>query len=151
MWELCQNANKGIFNLRHCSSLLIVDSHPFSLSDPTGCLQLLLWSVLDSQRDRATWLIYINHSKNSQKVVEKYQAGDSGKAKLSYLPPCKYSTSQWKTWWHVFSKTWWQNFVSTLKDIKNPHSLYCWHLTWDMVKLSLYSEERSNKLLLCLW
>lgn len=54
-------------NLRHCGSWLIVDSP----SDPTGCLHLLLWSVFDSQRDRATLLIHTDHSKNNQKAVEK--------------------------------------------------------------------------------
>ena len=94
--ELCQNANKGIFNLTHGSNLLIVDSPPFSLSDPTGCLRLLLWSVLDSQKDKATLLIYTNHSKNNQKAVEKYQGGANGEAQLSYLlfQPCKHTRSQ---------------------------------------------------------
>jgi len=76
--------------------MLIVDSPPVSLSDPPGCLRLLLWSVLDSQRDTATLLIYTNHSKNNKKAVEKYLGGGNGKAQLSYLlfQPRKHIRSQ---------------------------------------------------------
>lgn len=142
------NANKGIFNLRHYSALLIVDCPPFSLSDLTGCLHLLFWSVLDSQRGRVTLRIYSNHSKNNQKAVEKYQGGDSGKAQLSYLLPCKYSTSPWKS-------PFYQNMVTQFCNYPERHrnSPLCVLLTSHMgeVKLFLYSEERSKKLLLCLW
>lgn len=60
-------------------------SPPFSLSGPTDCLFLLLWSVLYCQRDRVTLLIYNNHSKNNQKAMEKYPGGGNVKAQLSCL------------------------------------------------------------------
>lgn len=118
-----------------------MDSPPFRLSDPTGCLCLLLWSVLESQRDRPTLLIYTNHSKNNEKDVEKYQGGGNGKAQLSFLlfQPHEHSENL------LFNETWWHNFVSTLKDVKISHSVYWWHLTQESLSCSCsFGKEVMN-------